>query len=210
MKKIILNTFTKLKILKVILYLKNFVFMIISYPKWLTLRKSNNIFLELGSGSKKGKNGWVTVDLSGADISYDLSRGIPLPDGLVDRIYTSHMLEHISFNELLKFIQECFRVLKPGGEFSVCVPDAERYIRAYQAGIYFEPEMNRYGPAQINSGSLIDQVNYIAYMDGLHKHMFDANSLINILKKAPFKEVKLRIFDKIWMRFLGILNQSTL
>jgi hypothetical protein len=48
----------------------------------------------------------------------------------------------------------------------------------------------------VDTGSLLDQVNYIAYMDGHHSYMFDRENLVNTLKKAPFHEVSLRAFDE--------------
>ena len=92
----------------------------ISIPKWKALLKKEKIWLELGSGAKKGNNGWITVDILGADICHDLTKGIPLPDESVDLIYTSHTLEHIPFNDLVKFIKECFRVLKKKRTF-ICL-----------------------------------------------------------------------------------------
>jgi predicted SAM-dependent methyltransferase len=151
--------------------------------------------LELGSGAKEGFNGWTTIDLTGADISHDLRYGIPFPSGSVDRIYTSHMLEHIPYHDLLDFLNECYRVLKIGGELSVCVPDAGRYIKAYAEGRLFMDSREKYQPAVTDTGSLLDQVNYIAYMNQLHKYMFDEENLLNTLKKSPFSCVKLRKFD---------------
>jgi len=166
-----------------------------AYSKWRALSKQEQVYLELGSGAKKGANGWTTIDVSGADISHDLRFGIPLPNNSVDRIYTSHMFEHIPYKSLLVFIKECFRVLKPGGELSVCVPNAGYYIRAYINRERFQPVKKGYEPAIVDTGSYIDQVNYIAYMDELHKYMFDDENLINTLKHAPFKDVRLREFD---------------
>lgn len=165
------------------------------YPKWKKLRNKKAVWLEFGAGRKPGENGWVTVDLSGADIRHDLRKGIPLPPESVDRIYTSHMLEHIPFKELEVFINECWRVLKHGGEFSVCVPDASLYINAYVEGRWFRLKGKGYKPAVIDTGSLIDQVNYIAYMDSQHRYMFDQENLVNTLKKAPFRSVIIRPFD---------------
>jgi len=167
-----------------------------AYLKWRALKKNDRICLELGSGAKKGSNGWTTVDICGADIPHDLRKGIPLPDNSVDRIYTSHMLEHIPYKELLVFINECFRVLKQGGELSVCVPNAGYYIKAYMNRERFLPVGKGYYPALVDTGSFIDQVNYIAYMDDLHKYMFDEENLVNTLKMAPFSEVRLRGFDE--------------
>ncbi len=163
--------------------------------KWSEIQKSGCVWLELGSGPKEGTNGWTTVDLNGGDIAYDLRKGIPLPDNSVDRIYTSHMFEHIPYKNLVLFIAECYRVLKKDGELSVCVPNAGFYINAYSNGDIFLDEKKCYEPARVDTGSLIDQVNYIAYMDGQHNYMFDECNLIKTIKKSPFTLVELRDFD---------------
>jgi predicted SAM-dependent methyltransferase len=169
----------------------------LSYLKWRTARKSRRIWLELGSGAKKGQNGWITIDLTGADISHDLRNGIPFPSDSVDRIYTSHMLEHIPYRDLLVFLDECYRVLKKDGELSVCVPDAGRYIGAYVEKRYFIELNEGYQPAVADTGSFLDQINYIAYMNQLHKYMFDEENLVNTLKKIPSSSVELREFDDL-------------
>lgn len=168
---------------------------LLSRKKWQSLATSNHIQLELGSGQKKGKGGWVTVDLSGADISHDLRKGIPLPDESVDRIYTSHMLEHIPYQALIVFINECWRVLKVGGEFSVSVPNAELFINAYCEKRFFMDPARGYLPAKVDTGSFLDQVNYIAYMGGHHRYMFDEENLLNTMTKAPFSSVVIRDYD---------------
>lgn len=196
MKEFIKTWLRALGLLSAAVMIRTQLRQIASYPKWLVLRKQQHILLELGSGAKKGKNGWTTIDIWGADINHDLRKGIPLPDNSVDRIYTSHMFEHIPYKSLLNFINECFRVLKPGGELSVCVPNAKHYIKAYVNGEKFQPVGKGYGPALVDTGSFIDQLNYIAYMDGQHNYMFDEENLINTLKKAPFSSVYLRNFDE--------------
>ena len=35
----------------------------------------------------------------------------------------------------------------------------------------------------------------MAYMDGVHKYMFDEENLLHILKTKGFNDVKLRVFD---------------
>lgn len=184
----------KLKLKPVAIFIRSFYRDLRSKHKWSNLKSQQKILLELGSGAKKGVNGWTTVDLHGADICYDLGKGIPLPEESVDRIYTSHMLEHIPYKNLVLFIRECYRVLKPGGELSVCVPNAGHYISAYVEKRQFREIGTGYAPAIIDTGSYIDQVNYIAYM-GRHHYMFDEDNLINTLKTAPFNSVTLRKFD---------------
>lgn len=167
----------------------------LSRNKWRRLEKRNVIKLELGSGAKKGKNGWTTVDMSGADINYDLRKGIPLGNNSVDVIYSSHLLEHIPYKMLVPFIQECRRVLKQDGHLSVCVPNARLFVEAYLDGRYFGDPSMGYLPAVVNTGSKIDQLNYIAYMDGQHNYLFDEENLVNTLKKGGFEDVNLRDFD---------------
>lgn len=168
-----------------------------AYFKWAALQKKGTIKLELGSARKHGTDGWTTVDLHGADINCNLFKGIPLADGTVDAIYSSHLLEHIPYRQLIPFIAECKRVLKKGGYFSVCVPNAGFYIRAYAEGKYFkDPKTGSFHlPAIVDTGSLLDQVNYVAYMDETHCYLFDEENLINTLKKGGFENAKPRSFD---------------
>ncbi len=170
-----------------------------SNVKWNNLKKSMEIKLELGSGGKKGVNGWTTVDNGttsiSADISWDLKRGIPLPDNSVYKIYSSHLLEHIPYNQLLVFLRECRRVIKADGEFLVCVPNFRLYVDAYKKGENFKERETWWKPGVVDTGSAMDQLNYAAYMQDQHKYMFDEENLINTLLKAGFSNVKLRGFD---------------
>lgn len=156
------------------------------------------IKLELGSGIKQGTNGWITLDrFDGCDINWDLVLGIPFPDSSVSIIYSSHLLEHFTFKEIQKLLLECFRVLHPGGIFSIAVPNARLFIDAYLRNdekFWYNLPLH-YFPAYDNTNSLIDLINYIAYMDGHHKYMFDEDNLINILKSIGFINVRLRDFD---------------
>jgi predicted SAM-dependent methyltransferase len=160
------------------------------------LKEGRDIRIELGAGSKSGKGGWTTVDMTRTcDIYWDLRRGIPFPDGSVKTIYSSHFLEHLSFHETQRFLDECRRALAPDGKFSICVPNARIYINAYVKGNVLDPGMFLgYEPAY-NRTTPIDYVNYTAYMGGQHKYMFDEENLIFILKAKGFRNVRLRNFD---------------
>ena len=160
------------------------------------VKQQGKIFLEVGAGDKKGINGWVTIDMTrNCDIYWDLTKGIPFPDESISKIYSSHFLEHLSYNENQKFLNECLRVLMPGGHFSICVPNARIYIEAYLMNQNLETHpFLGYKPAY-NNTTKIDYVNYTAYMDGHHKYMFDKENIIHILLSKGFKNVHLREFD---------------
>jgi predicted SAM-dependent methyltransferase len=153
--------------------------------------------IEIGAGPKKGVNGWLTMDLVGADIEWDLRYGMPFSDNSIDQIYSSHLFEHLTTCETSKLLEECKRVLNPGGIFSICVPNAKRYIEAYlnkDASFWEQQQEDFYVPAY-NDTTIIDYINYVAYMDGQHKYMFDQENLLHILKSHNFKSVRLRDFD---------------
>jgi predicted SAM-dependent methyltransferase len=161
-----------------------------------SLNKENAIKLELGSGAKRGRNGWITVDFdSGCDIRWNLLEPLPIPENSVDRVYCSHVLEHFFYPDLIKLIKEVQRILKNGGSFSVCVPNAELYVKAYLSPIGLnEFESKFYKPAFFYH-TPIDYLNYMAYMDGGHRHMFDLKNLLEILRYCGFSKVSSRPFD---------------
>jgi predicted SAM-dependent methyltransferase len=90
-------------------------------------------YLNLGCGSRYHP-AWTNIDIvpQGPDVvQYDLSRGIPLPDSSFMVVYHAAVLEHMRREEALSFLQECHRVLQPGGIIRVGVPDLERLCRLY-------------------------------------------------------------------------------
>jgi predicted SAM-dependent methyltransferase len=152
------------------------------------------VYLEIGSGPKKGIKNWITIDIcDGCDIKHNLAEGIPFPSNSVDMIYSSHLLEHFYYKELLLLLHECYRVLKYNARFSACVPNAAIYINKY-----LNPNdvklQKLYEPA-FTLNSPIDYINYIAYMDTNHRYMFDENNMIAILSNIGFRNIALREFD---------------
>lgn len=154
------------------------------------------INIELGE-SQKRLEGWTTVDLNeGSDICLDLSSlPLPFPDNCIHQIYSSHLLEHLFHREMSELLVECYRILRPKGIIKIAVPNGRIYLEAY-----FKPEEFNYKEyclwdTGLSYKSKIDYVNYMAYMGGHHRHMFDEESLLIILADAGFKNVKIRDFD---------------
>lgn len=166
-----------------------------SRRRWTKLLQRKEVKLNLGSGPTRGKNGWTNVDLFGADINHDLTKGVPLKDNTVDAVYSSHVFEHIPYKDLINVISEIRRILKPGGKLLVCVPNAGLYLRAYFKNEMFVNYDEMYIPAAVNTNSKIDQLNYIAYLNGDHTFMFDEENIINILKMCDFNNVDFREFN---------------
>jgi predicted SAM-dependent methyltransferase len=160
------------------------------------LLAGDKICVELGTAGAK-RPGWVGIDLTGADINLDVSKyPLPFPDSSVDHFYASHILEHFSYPEpMLSILKECRRALKEGGTLSLVVPNAEFWVNVYLKGeLPDRPPGDFYQPA-LHNNSRMDILNYTAYMDGHHKHLFDSEGLLAILTKAGFQHVAQREFD---------------
>jgi predicted SAM-dependent methyltransferase len=91
------------------------------------------MMLNVGCG-QRFHAGWVNVDIAHRDpsvIAHDITCGLPFPDARFDVVYHSHVIEHIRRHDVVPFLQECLRVLKPGGILRVATPDLERLCELY-------------------------------------------------------------------------------
>ena len=159
------------------------------------LASGQPIKLDIGGGYRSGSNGWINVDTAyEADFYWDLREGIPFPADSVAAVYSSHLFEHLTFSEGQGLMAEILRVLEPGGSMSIVVPNARLYLEAYINGGKLPGEFFGWEPA-FNDTTPIDMVNYVAYMDGEHKYMFDQENLLHVLSRAGFSGVKARDFD---------------
>lgn len=153
--------------------------------------------LELGSSSRPELSGWIASDINGGgDIKMDFTKPLSFPDNSVDRIYSSHVLEHFSYpNPMLPFLKECVRILKVGGEFSISVPNAAIFLEAYRSPENFDKEKYCVWDVGLKFDSPIDYVNFMAYLGGEHKHLFDEHNLCQVLREAGLSDVSMREFD---------------
>jgi SAM-dependent methyltransferase len=94
------------------------------------------ILVNLGCGRTRHAE-WINLDVEppGSDVRrWDVRKPLPFPDGSVDMVYHSHLLEHLEADDGRNLIKDCFRALKPGGILRVAVPDlagiAEAYLEA--------------------------------------------------------------------------------
>lgn len=155
------------------------------------------INLELGSWRRAGMEDWITSDINGGgDLQLDLTGPIPFPDNSVEKIYSSHLIEHFSYpSPMLNLLRECRRILKPSGLFSVAVPNARPYLQAYFDDRHFDRRRFCSYDVGLTFESRIDYVNFVAHLGGEHKHLFDEDNLVCVLKEAGFIDVRIREFE---------------
>lgn len=151
--------------------------------------------LEFGAGVSRGIEGWTYVDKThNCDLVLDLAEKLPFPDNCVNEIYSSHLMEHFTYRELMVFLKECHRILAPDGMFSSAVPNARLFLESYGDSSVDINGVCKHNPA-LNGNSKIDYINYIAYMDGYHKYMFDEENLPILIEDAGFSGVRLRDYN---------------
>lgn len=80
------------------------------------------VVIDLGCGGNKRPSafGFDCRMESGVNVICNIEEPLPLRSNCVDVVHLSHVMEHI--RNLLPFMEEVFRVCKPGAEVHVTVP----------------------------------------------------------------------------------------
>jgi predicted SAM-dependent methyltransferase len=94
---------------------------------------ARSVLCNLGCGSRHHPD-WINVDFLGdgqSVFTWDLCKGIPVPDHSCDAIYSSHAIEHFDRNGAKQFLKECMRALKPGRVLRLVAPDLEAIVLSY-------------------------------------------------------------------------------
>jgi predicted SAM-dependent methyltransferase len=146
------------------------------------------IGLNVGSGQRPFTSTpeitWSNIDKidrpgQKADIILDCSQGLPYPVDYVDYVVLHHVIEHFGCGECCGLIENCKKVLKPGGSLLVFVPNLRALAVRWLAG-------------QLDTQVYLTNV-YGAYMgDEADRHHwgFDADYLEAFLHARAFDNVK--------------------
>ncbi|NIG56704.1 methyltransferase domain-containing protein [Chitinophaga sp. Cy-1792] len=132
----------------------------------------------------------------------DIISGLPgVTANSCDGIYCSHVLEHLSYHDCKKALDNTFALLKPGGYFRCVVPDLESAAKNYIAQLnQQDPEANvkfldetLLGKRERVRG--VKQLIQATYGNKEHLYMWDHLSLSKALQQAGFKEVRSCAFN---------------
>lgn len=140
--------------------------------------------LNLGCGAHP-MPGWINYD---ADFhvgvtTLDLSRGtLPHGDNSVDYIFTEHFIEHISKENGLSLLRDCFRVLTSNGVLRISTPDLSYVIYHYSKGRTYHI------PGSWEPKSPCDMVNEGMRLWG-HQYLYDKDEIVTSLIAAGFKGI---------------------
>jgi GT2 family glycosyltransferase/2-polyprenyl-3-methyl-5-hydroxy-6-metoxy-1,4-benzoquinol methylase/spore maturation protein CgeB len=150
--------------------------------------------LNLGCGEDH-RPGYINVDayVPTADLQMDIF-DLQMDDGVVDEIYSSHMLEHLGKAQVPQVLSEWRRVLKPGGTLRLNLPDLQWCMQQWLR----TSEEHRWGWA-------LDTIYGLQTHAGeYHKTGFTADRAERIVEAAGFSEVQVSWTWSHGMRCLWI------
>jgi predicted SAM-dependent methyltransferase len=173
---------------------------------------AEDLLVNVGCGSS-GLAGWVNIDCfpaEGVTCVRDCRTSLPLPTDSARGIFTEHFLEHLDYyEEAPRFLEECRRVLQPGGLLRVIVPDGAKYLHAYDSGDM--SSMRAFSPLVSMDASSDDRpfsshreivpfrtkmevVNFHFRQSGQHRFSYDDETLSALLLECGFEGVNRREF----------------
>lgn len=123
-------------------------------------------------------------------IAPDATKRRPFEDGLVDVIYSSHMLEHLDRAQAQLFLAEAYRVLAPGGFLRIAVPDLSLVIDRYREHGDADLFIESLGVCESKPKTFKQQFNFLLTGSRHHHWMYDGNSLCKLLTSSKFREAE--------------------
>ena len=147
----------------------------------------DDLCVNLGCGYRPMK-GWVNVDRARSpevQVVWNLTDGLPFPDSSCAAIFSEHVIEHVTREDASRLLSECYRVLKNGGVLRVSTPDAGLFLRSYSGDREF---LNHPGFTE-SVETPLDRINMMMREYGQHLWVYDAESLILLLRKIGFSAV---------------------
>lgn len=155
--------------------------------------------VDMGGVGRNRSDGWVTVNLTNdlrpeSDIIADITaRANELPshfeDYSIDAIRSIHTVEHIASDDIIPTLHLWRRLLKPGGELQIVVPDMGKMAIDYADNIIpFEV----FAAVAYVPGSRVGD-----RLEEIHRWSFDVTSLEWTLRQAGYGNVR-RGGDEHW------------
>lgn len=143
--------------------------------------------LHLGCGTLRF-NGWINVDrvrLPSVDLCWDLRRGVPGEANSASFIYCEHFLEHLAVDDGVHFLEDCRRVLMPGGVLRIAMPSLDFLLERSVSADWAKQDWLTW-PAFAGVKTRAEMIN-MAFRWWGHQWLYDREELYRRLGEAGFK-----------------------
>lgn len=120
----------------------------------------------------------------------DLGEGIPLPDGSVDVVHAAEVIEHLYDPDLL--VEECHRVLRPGGHLVVTTPNLHAWFNRVLFGLGIQPIFHETSSrtTEVGAGALRRFKKDTRPVG--HLRLFNRTALLDLVRREGFEVVRVR------------------
>jgi predicted SAM-dependent methyltransferase len=162
------------------------------------LRANSVRRLQLGSGSNVYE-GWLNTDVvdfkrKNEIVYLDATKPFPLPDAAFDAVFSEHMIEHLTYEDGIRCLAECHRVLRAGGRIRVATPSLDRLITLCDAeqsdlqGRYIRWSIDSFqgGAVPYLPGFVVNNF----FRDWGHQFIYDRQTLGHALESVGFVDVE--------------------
>lgn len=134
-------------------------------------------------GGKIPHPDWKILNaVPGSNVDY-VSNAVSLElfeDNSVDKLYASHILEHLDYREARTGLSEWYRVLKEGGEIMIAVPDLKKLSKLILRNDLSVNDIRKV--TAMFYGGQIDEYDY-------HKAGYSLETLADLLLSIGFKDI---------------------
>lgn len=156
--------------------------------------------------------GWLNADIdpvAPAVIYLDATRSFPFDDKVFDYVFSEHMIEHVPYAAARKMLDECHRVLKPGGRIRIATPDFSALVGLYHPyrsklqEDYLKWSIEQFVP-EADSVDPVFAINNFVRCWG-HQFIYDEGVITRALRHAGFDGIlkqKLNESDDVALRGL--------
>lgn len=153
--------------------------------------------LQLGT-SNNVLDGWLNTDVfvNRDPIVYlDAIQRFPFKDDTFDYIISEHMIEHVEYQAAQVMLQECYRVLKPGGRVRFATPDLNVLLGLHSnekktaAQVdYIDWSIARFRPEATECKDVFLINNFVRAWG--HQFLYDEETLRYALSVSGFRDIK--------------------
>lgn len=146
------------------------------------------------------REGWLNIDYlpaptgglieNGRLLNYDLRKGVPVPDGAAEIIYSSHFFEHLYFDDAGRLLADCHRALAPGGVLRTALPNYRALFEAYVAGdkafLQRPDQREMVGYMPLHNRHFADLLSRWVYEFDQHRYIYDVENFSALLEAVGF------------------------
>jgi len=169
----------------IVLKLTHNIIGIVSKPmKKKQLKKYDKLHLACGQNILEG---WSNIDLiqDKRIIQLNLIKPLPINNDSIRYIFSEHFIEHITRDEALRLIKECYRIMKKNAVIRITTPNLKKLITEYKSGKLYEWE---------NVGWIPD-TSCKMMNEGMrawgHQFVYDEEELKLLFQEAGFENIQL-------------------